>query len=125
MLHLLGVLPGLLDPGLDLGQRSLGLLLLLDDLYGGLPLSPGGQLPRLALLDRHDLLFGGSVVCEHLLVGHRSGRRHLKLLEVVQLVLYGRFEQDLGVTLLDPSEQAPEESTYCSAKSTHCATHPR
>jgi hypothetical protein len=55
-----------------------------------------------------------SVVGEHLLVGHRAGRRHLKLLEVVELVLDGSFEQDLGVTLLDPGEQAPEESTYCS-----------
>ena len=103
-LHLLRVLAGLLEAALDLGQGGLGLLFLLDDLDRRLPLAPGGELPGLPLLGGHDLLLRRGVVGQHLLVGHRARRGHLQLLEVVQLVLDGVLEQDLGVALLDPRE---------------------
>ena len=83
LLHLLGVLAGLLETARYLRQARLRLLLLLDHLDGCLPLAPAGELARLALLDGQDLLLRGGVVGEHLLVGHRTGRRDLQLLQVI------------------------------------------
>ncbi len=83
LLHLLGVLAGLLETALYLRQARLRLLFLLDHLDGGLPLAPARKLARLALLGYEDLLLRGGVVGEHLLVGHRAGRRDLQLFQVI------------------------------------------
>jgi hypothetical protein len=124
LLHLLGVFAGLFEAALYLRQARLGLLLLLDHLDGGLPLAPAGELARLALLDGQDLLLGGGIVGEHLLVGHRARRRYLQLFEVLELVLDGVFEQYLGVALLDPGEKAPEETADRPKKSSHLRRPP-
>src|SRR5918998_5224403 len=109
-LHLLGVLARLLESGLYIDELRLGLLLLLDHLDGGVTLAATGELPGLALLDGEDLLLARGVVGEHLLVGHRAGRGHLQLLEVLELVLHGVLEQYLWVALLDPREKLPEKA---------------
>ena len=78
LLQLLGVLAGIFQTGLDFCEARLRLLLLLDDLDGGLPLAPAGELAGLALFDGQGLLLCNSVVGEHLLVGHGARRGDLE-----------------------------------------------
>src|SRR5215216_1341872 len=116
LLQLLGVLAGLFETRLDFGEARLCLLLLLDDLDCGLPLAPARELAGLTLLDGQGLLLCDSVVGEHLLVGHRAGRRDLELLQVLELILDGVLKQYLRVALLDPGEKPPEETANSPRK---------
>jgi hypothetical protein len=124
LLHLLGVLAGLFETRLDIYQARLGFLFLLDHLDGGLPLAPACEFAGLAFLDGQDLLLRDGVVGEHLLVGHRAGRRDLELLQVLKLVLDRVLEQYLGVALLDPGEEPPEETANSPSKSSHLCRPP-
>src|SRR5918998_1086651 len=90
----------------------------------GLLLTPARELAGLAFLDGQGLLLCASVVGEHLLVGHRSGRRDLKLLQVLEFVLDGVLEQYLRVALLDPREEPPEETANSPSKSSHLCRPP-
>src|SRR5215212_11313581 len=125
LLQLLGVLAGFFETRLDVREARLGLLFLLDNLDGGLPLAPARKLAGLAFLDGQGLLLGDGVVGEHLLVGHGAGRRDLQLLQVLEFVLYGVLEQYLGIALLDPGEKPPEETADSPCKSSHLRRHPR
>src|SRR5687767_7932731 len=124
LLQLLGVLAGLFEACLDICETGLPLLLLLDDLDCGLPLASARELAGLALFDGQGLLLCDSIVGEHLLVGHRAGRRDLELLQVLELVLDGVLEQYLRVALLDPGEKPPEETAYSPRKSSHLCRPP-
>jgi hypothetical protein len=101
LFYLLGVAPGFVEAAFDLLQARLRRLLLLNDLDGRFPVSAGDEFPRLAFFGGDELLLFGGVVREHLLVSYRPCRRHMKPLEVLELVLDGVFEQDLRVALLD------------------------
>ena len=94
-------------------------MFLLDDLDGRLPLPAGGEFPRLPLPDGDRLLLLGGVVRQHLLIGHSARRRHLQLLEVVELILDGVLEEYLRVALLDPGEEPAKEPPDRPRKPSH------